>query len=209
MANDKNSTDMAILCLLTLKPMSGYEIWNQISSRLGLVWYESFSQIYPSLDRLQKDGLVGRIHEMEPVGTEGSKSKKVYGITDAGREKVTKWLRVPYKVRHLKSELLLKFSFGFNAEPGAIAHHLNVFRATQEGLMETFEEQEKQIRQEYANHKLLPYWLAMVKFGKMQSATYLEWIKETSAMIAKLDAQSEEAAIEPEKAPKKYKYATY
>jgi DNA-binding PadR family transcriptional regulator len=106
--------DMAILGLLEEHDLHGYEIRRQLREHLGLLANVSFGSIYPALTRLEKSGAVvateggGAAHgaaTASPAPPTGSLSgelavlrarrhspararrgKKVYRITDAGRQ---------------------------------------------------------------------------------------------------------------------------
>ncbi len=52
------ATPNALLGLLSLEPMSGYDIRQMISRSIGYFWSESYGQIYPGLKRLAAEGLV-------------------------------------------------------------------------------------------------------------------------------------------------------
>ena len=69
----------AILHLLTEEPMHGYQIMSELSARTDGMWQPSPGSIYPTLNQLEDEDLV-RAEERE--------GKKVYTLTDQGREKV-------------------------------------------------------------------------------------------------------------------------
>ena len=72
----------AILGLLMKKDMTGYELTKEFNSALFEFWNASHSQIYPKLKALTKEGLIE--YHIEITGT--VLEKKVYTITDAGKE---------------------------------------------------------------------------------------------------------------------------
>ena len=99
--------DMAILGLLEERDLHGYEIRRQLRDHLGLLANVSFGSIYPALTRLEKAGAVvateGQATTTSPPtgslsgelavlrsrrhsGGRGRRGKKVYRITDAGRQ---------------------------------------------------------------------------------------------------------------------------
>jgi len=211
MASGVNPSEMVLLNLLTMRPMSGYDMWEEIGRSIGLVWSESFSQIYPALESLSAKGFIKRMPKLET--TTGPKARKVYAITPSGKKQLTEWMSEPYKVRNLKSELLLKFCFGYNAEPGITLRNLEVFRATQRELLQIIDEQEQRFQKDLAGHEQLPYWMLMVRFGRMQSSMYLEWIDEAVREVEKLDRarRPKQDLTAPKKLPKVRlpKYATY
>jgi DNA-binding PadR family transcriptional regulator len=69
----------AILTLLGEQPMHGYQIIQEITERSGGIWRPSPGSIYPTLSQLEDEGLV--------VG-EKQEGKKVYRLTDEGREQL-------------------------------------------------------------------------------------------------------------------------
>ena len=69
----------AILTLLGEEPMHGYEMIQQLEERTAGRWRPSAGSIYPTLQLLEDEGMV-RAEEVE--------GKRVFSITDAGRERV-------------------------------------------------------------------------------------------------------------------------
>ncbi|WP_162893084.1 PadR family transcriptional regulator [Microbacterium halotolerans] len=67
----------AVLVLLAEEPMHGYQIIREIESRSGGVWKPSAGSVYPTLQLFADEGL---------VSVEESGGRKVYALTDAGRE---------------------------------------------------------------------------------------------------------------------------
>ena len=53
-------TQTAVLGALSVMPMTGYALRNEIRDTLGHFWSESFGQIYPALAELERQGLVER-----------------------------------------------------------------------------------------------------------------------------------------------------
>jgi DNA-binding PadR family transcriptional regulator len=68
-----------ILALLSEQPRSGYQIMQELQERSRGQWTPQASQVYPTLQQLQDEGLV----RAEDVGT-----ARVYQLTDAGRSYV-------------------------------------------------------------------------------------------------------------------------
>ncbi len=77
----------AILGLLNRRSMSGYEMAKEFETTLFEFWTAKHSQIYPELKSLTKEGLVQ--YEIEVSGT--VLEKKVYSITEKGRDLFLKW----------------------------------------------------------------------------------------------------------------------
>ena len=72
--------ELAILGLLKQQPMHGYQLSRELGESLGGFWRVSYGSLYPTLRRLERDGLVAPITG-EPTG---GRRKTVYHITDEG-----------------------------------------------------------------------------------------------------------------------------
>jgi DNA-binding PadR family transcriptional regulator len=68
----------AILALLAEEPMHGYQIIQELAERTEGVWRPSPGSVYPTLQQLEDEELVRE--------TASDSGKRVYALTDAGRE---------------------------------------------------------------------------------------------------------------------------
>ena len=68
----------AILVLLAEEPMHGYQVIQELAERTGGVWRPSPGSVYPTLQQLEDEELVRE--------TASDSGKRVYELTDAGRE---------------------------------------------------------------------------------------------------------------------------
>jgi DNA-binding PadR family transcriptional regulator len=66
-----------ILAVLHDRPMHGYQVIQELEARTGGRWRPSAGTIYPTLQLLEDEGM---------VRTEEADGRKVYVLTDAGRE---------------------------------------------------------------------------------------------------------------------------
>src|SRR5680860_1170271 len=73
-----------ILALLGDGPSHGYHLKTEFESRTGGAWLINVGQIYTTLQRLERDGLV------EPTG-DAAEERHTYRITDDGRTVLTGW----------------------------------------------------------------------------------------------------------------------
>jgi DNA-binding PadR family transcriptional regulator len=95
--------------------LSGYDIkkWADWSLKL-FYWSPSFSQIYGELKRLERHGLV----TSRTVMQDEVRGKRVYAITDAGREAARRWARdAAVEPPVLKHGVLLRVWLGHLTEP--------------------------------------------------------------------------------------------
>jgi len=80
------STAVMVLRLLAEKPMYGYQIVKELQRRSEGYFDLEQGTLYPTLHRLEKDGLV---HSQWEVITEGP-SRKYYDITEQGKLELEK-----------------------------------------------------------------------------------------------------------------------
>jgi DNA-binding PadR family transcriptional regulator len=82
------ATSYAVLGLLSIAPMSGYEIAQAAEGSIGTFWPISKSQVYGELTRLESLSYV----TAEDVAQIGAPDKRVYEITPAGEDRLDEWL---------------------------------------------------------------------------------------------------------------------
>jgi DNA-binding PadR family transcriptional regulator len=73
----------AVLAVLAEQPGHGYEVIQSLEEKSGGAWRPSPGSIYPTLQLLEDEGL---------VRSEERDGKRVYEVTDAGREESAKRL---------------------------------------------------------------------------------------------------------------------
>ncbi len=94
-----------LLALLAEGTAHGYELKHAVEQTFGDAWPPlNIGQIYTTLGRLERDGLVASAH----VAQAGRPDKRVYELTDAGREEVRRWLEEPVSGPRLKDEFFTK-----------------------------------------------------------------------------------------------------
>ncbi|MCR2783604.1 MULTISPECIES: PadR family transcriptional regulator [unclassified Microbacterium] len=98
------SVRQSLLAILDQGPCYGYQLRAEFDRRTGSVWPLNVGQIYNTLDRLERDGLVekGDIDEQGHV---------YWQITDAGRAEVRTWLGMPVeRGQGTRDELAIKLA---------------------------------------------------------------------------------------------------
>ncbi len=77
-----------LLCILVKGDAHGYLLKSELESATGDTWQVNIGQVYTTLQRLERDGLV------ESVESNGD-GRVVYTLTDPGLEEATAWLASP------------------------------------------------------------------------------------------------------------------
>jgi len=79
----------ALLALLSDGPKYGLQLRQEFEAKTGEVWPLNVGQVYTTLQRLERDGLV------ESDDTEAEGPQKTFHLTDDGAEELHDWLRTP------------------------------------------------------------------------------------------------------------------
>ena len=94
----------ALLALLEQGPRYGYQLRAEFEDRTGGTWPLNVGQVYTTLARLERDGLV------EGQGEDGD-GHVVYAVTPAGREEVVAWFGSPVpRTQPPREELAIKLA---------------------------------------------------------------------------------------------------
>jgi DNA-binding PadR family transcriptional regulator len=108
----------ALLALLSEGPKYGLRLRQEFESRTGEVWPLNVGQVYTTLQRLERDGLV------ESDDPEGDGPQKGFRITPAGGRELAEWLRTPPgTVAPPRDELVIKVLVAISV-PGVDVHEL-------------------------------------------------------------------------------------
>lgn len=181
MSRRSSSSREVLLGLLTIEPMTGYDLGQLIRTSVGHFWRESYGQIYPNLKTLAADGLVTAKTEHQ----KGKPDRRVYSITDKGREQLGKWLAVEPQPEIPRNELLLKLFFAARVSPEIPIGYLERMVEEERALLRQFRQAEREIagNRQYPD---APYWRMTARFGQLELEAHLHWAQETLAELRSL-----------------------
>lgn len=126
----------AILVSLAEKSASGYDLARRFDASIGHFWKASHQQIYKVLGRMEADGWV----TSELVAQDSRPDKKVYVITDHGRDELALWTSKATPVEHLRSEFAVKLRALPFGDRSAIIDDVRVRRRAHEQRLAYYEE---------------------------------------------------------------------
>jgi PadR family transcriptional regulator, regulatory protein AphA len=179
----ENKTKYAILGLLSLAPMSGYDIKKMTLSSISNFWQENYGHIYPVLRRMESQGLV----TVDISKGKGKPDRKVYSITEQGRRQLAVWLDLAPDSEPKRNEFLLKVFFGHLIPANSIIGKIREERSRREELLErlTGIEQQMSEYEETSSENLLTLWLSTVRYGITVSHAIIGWCDETEINLAR------------------------
>ena len=106
------SVRLGLMALLAEEPMYGARLRAEFEERTGGTWPINVGQIYTTLGRLERDGLV------EQAGPADGEGRISYRLTDAGRAEVALWWSTPVgRDSTPRDELVIKLALAVTA-PG-------------------------------------------------------------------------------------------
>jgi len=185
----ENTSKYAILGMLSLGPRTGYQLRQEIGASISHFWSESYGQVYPVLRDLAESGLA--TVTVEPG--EGKPDRKVYTITDAGREELRAWLRRPAPPSPNRNELLLKLFFGRQVSDADLVAVVEDYRVRWARGLEEWEAIASRLQDRPASDDLdLRDRLFTLRYGALVGAATVAWADEVLASLR--------AGIEPDEA---------
>jgi PadR family transcriptional regulator, regulatory protein AphA len=105
----------ALLALLRVGPLSGYDLQKQFSLSVGHVWHAPDSQIYPELRKMEAEHLIEG--EEQPRGQRAT--RRVYHVTDAGDQAFLTWMHTPLEYARVRDPAHLRAAYLEAATPDA------------------------------------------------------------------------------------------
>jgi DNA-binding PadR family transcriptional regulator len=103
------SVRQGLLALLDESDMYGYQLRATFEQRTGATWPLNIGQVYTTLNRLERDGLI------EVAGSDGE-GHQTYRITATGREEVRLWFVTPVsRSAAPRDELAIKLALAVQA----------------------------------------------------------------------------------------------
>jgi len=107
------SVKQGLLALLSEEPMGVARLRKEFEARTGGTWPLNIGQVYTTVQRLERDGLVARAEESDADG-----DVDLYALTDAGSEAAEGWWHTPVRRgAPERDELVIKVALAVTA-PG-------------------------------------------------------------------------------------------
>ncbi|MGY4879607.1 PadR family transcriptional regulator [Vreelandella aquamarina] len=164
-----------VLITLQQEPGTGYDILQRFKTGLAHVWQASHQQLYRELDRMRSDGLL----TCETLPQSERPDRKVYHLTEAGREALNTWLAEPLAASPVRQPLFAKFFAWEHWPEQARREELTALREQLEERLTTY----ATIEQAYFSdpQSLTPAQRApwhTLRLGQRLTETWKEWVNE-------------------------------
>ena len=170
----------ALLALLSEGPKYGLQLREEFEARTGEVWPLNVGQVYTTLQRLERDGLVAALDD---AGGGEPGPQKAYRITAAGTTDRGEWLRVPPELSSPpRDELVMKVLLAARV-PGTDVHE--VIRAHRGYLVQLMQEWNR-LKEEEAEFDLAFALVVDAELFRLESV--LRWLEVAEERLRRAQA---------------------
>ena len=172
------SVKHTLLALLYQQPMHGYDLGKQLNTVISAEWDVKPGQIASTLVRLYEAHLVD--YDVEEI--DDAPDRKVYFITEAGRQELESWYRNP-EVREYRLGDAFYIKLVLSLVGGPVS--------PEEVLMTQRRELYQQLHQatemrQKADHKTQLPWILLLESATMHLEADLRWIEMCEARLGDL-----------------------
>ncbi|HZL80331.1 MAG TPA: PadR family transcriptional regulator [Demequina sp.] len=176
----------SLLVLLSESDRYGYELRTEFEGRTGGVWPLNVGQVYSTLDRLERDGLVTR----EDV--DGERQVR-YSLSDAGRAALSAWWASPVPVSKVgRDDVALKIAL---AASTAGVDVVDVIRAQRRSVMSALQDLNRAKRSGSDEA-----WELVADALIFRAEAEVRWLDHTAARLARRSRHpGSQPATEPSK----------
>jgi DNA-binding PadR family transcriptional regulator len=166
----------ALLGVLSLREMSGYDIKRNFDRAVHFVWNAADSQIYRELRRMEDEGLISS----RLIQQEGKPNKRLYQLTPQGATMLNDWLVSPVEPPFGKEAFLMRLFFMGRVGHQEATRVLKERRVELESLLaEADERHERFADLSRTDHPELLWWqVRLIEGFQMIHTAQLRWINE-------------------------------
>ena len=170
----------SLLAILTAAPMHGYGLKTEFEAATGDVWPLNVGQVYTTLARLERDGLVTSIADAE--------GQRTYAITENGRAELRRWYDTPVAREVVpRQELAIKLVMAMRSGPDVVSKVVHSQRIATVRSMQEFTRMKStaEVDGDLA-------WLLMLDAFVFQAESEARWLDHCEARLAAMRAQASE-----------------
>lgn len=178
-----------LLGVLSYQPLTGYQIKQFMDNAAGHFWHAQMSQIYRTLDALEKDDAITSTIQPQEIRPD----RRVYEITQAGMDDLIAWLSEPMTtIAQNKDELMIRMYFAANVDRSVVLAQLHVQRALHQKQLHLYRNEIPQMIREGSQQnphlaKDAIMWDITRRNGELLEEAYLRWLDETIERIEDME----------------------
>src|SRR5713101_7062242 len=167
----------ALLALLSEGPKYGLQLRQEFEARTGEVWPLNVGQVYTTLQRLERDGLI------ESDNSEGDGPQKDFRITADGEQELAAWLQTPPDLTSPpRDELVIKVLVALRVPGVDVRDVVQVHRRYVVELMQQW----TRLKDDAAEHEI--GFLLAVDSELFRLDSVIRWLDAADGRLARLAA---------------------
>jgi DNA-binding PadR family transcriptional regulator len=173
-----------LLALLCSGPKYGYQLRTEFETATGTTWPLNIGQVYTTLARLERDGLVAG-------GGADDDGRVRYEVTDVGREELRHWFAAPvdHQARP-RDELAIKLALAVTVTDGDVPA---IIQAQRTATLRTLQEYTRFKRD--AEQSDLS-WMLVVDLMIFQAEAEVRWLDHCEATFKRRPGHARSASTE-------------
>jgi len=178
--------EFAILGFLNYSPLTGYDLKKIFDNSIRHFWQADQSQIYRTLARLSEQGYV----TVEKVEQAARPDRKVYSITENGRQEFRSWLTIPVQLDSPRSAPLVQVFFSGQLSDEEVLAYFENGRAMVQAVLDVYTQVPLNVefyRQRFNNPREEFFWFLTLENGIMTMRATLDWMDSVIVRIRNKD----------------------
>ena len=181
----------AILAALVNQPCSGYDLVKRFNKSVECFWSASHQQIYKALAKLEADG-----HLLsEKIEQANRPNKKLYTVTESGRQHLQQWIGQSDAIAPLKSDLLIKLSAGHIVPSDTLVQTLRTYYAQHKERLKSYQVIAKQYAQLPEISRAGQFQYLALRAGIRQQLAWISWCEEAMGFLGQPVTEREPLSV--------------
>lgn len=174
-----------LLGSLNITALTGYQLKKFMEESTSHFWHAQTSQIYRTLDDLERDGLL----TSEIEAQDDRPDRRRYHITQAGRDDLQAWLMHPMAQLDMpKDTLLVRLFFSGEVDKETLLTQLRLQRALRQQHLTELQTVTRTLITDTTTHTPAMrvhtrLWEAARRQGEITEEAYIRWLDETIQLI--------------------------
>jgi DNA-binding PadR family transcriptional regulator len=166
----------SLLAILGERPFYGYDLRQEFEARTGSAWPLNIGQVYTTLDRLQRDGMVS-------AAGEDADGRRLWQITPAGRAECDRWLSAPVEqVERGRDALAMKLAIASTLPQSDIASIIQAQRESTTRALQDLTRTKAAGGDPLAPSELA--WLLVVDSMIFQAEAEMRWLDHSEQRLS-------------------------
>lgn len=174
----------ALLGLLSYQPMSGYDLKAIFDRSINHFWTAGLSQIYPALSDMVAAGLLTVSVQQQ----DGRPNRKIYSVTEAGRQALVSWLSEPQPLPHDRYTFLIQLFFSAVLPKEVVLAQLRHVRQLYVQRLECYQRRGQasvdRFKEQVGREADAPFWELTVEYGIRLAKANIDWCDWAIAQVA-------------------------